>query len=670
MLITNFSSGELSNTLFGRIDMQQYYQGAARLENFDVIPTGGIKRRPGLERLQGMNTEGRIIPFIVDRDKSFLLYLTSGLTYIYRIINRETYLTGHYNTPYEELHVITEVQYSQDFNTMILCHEKYFPLEVKYDGNNLEIKKLQLSFEVPIAAGLNITNTDINNHRKNDEQYNSGWLQLVNNYPAAVSFFNGRLVFAGTKNNRQRIFASAIKLQDRPYNFATKKIFLTERKEYIAIYGTIDLTNKRNIHLETSDAIRFTSRLENYFFDSPFFADGTKIASLQGGILTATTDALIDSNSNVVRIYIPLYTRHIIVDEYPTADCGFTFEIASDMNDAIRWLAMNKNLLVGTESAEWIIPAEVNGSNVQAVLNSRYGSDKIQATAIGDAMCFFKTGRKGLIEYYIPQADNNFRANNMVQLSPQMLQESKAKEFDFVMTPCTRLFIVREDGVMITLLYDRNTGTYAWNRITAGENGNIVSAAVIPGPDGFGDTYIIIKRNKKCYLERLPEEGTVYLDSYKKWLGEFEGYNDKAVIYDEKRNVTYQVKIIKIQPKLKIGTFLIGQLTSEAPPPADNDNPYWIGFLFTSTIRSMPVIANTQKAPNNIKNLNVRFFDSFMPVIKALPGGKEEQINRKEPNSGVEHIHFPGGWNRDVQFEISHNKPTRCSVLAIYAEVE
>jgi hypothetical protein len=128
--------------------------------------------------------------------------------------------------------------------------------------------------------------------------------------------------------------------------------------------------------------------------------------------------------ANANNIYIPLYTREIISDEYPTPDCGFTFEIASDMNDSIRWLAMNKHLLIGTETAEWIVPSGVNAVNIQAALNSRYGSGRIQGTAVGDATIFFQAGKKGLVEYYIPQQDNNFRANNMAGLAPQMLRES------------------------------------------------------------------------------------------------------------------------------------------------------------------------------------------------------------------------------------------------------
>jgi hypothetical protein len=121
-------------------------------------------------------------------------------------------------------------------------------------------------------------------------------------------------------------------------------------------------------------------------------------------------------------------------------------------------------------------------------------------------MCFFQTGKKALVEYYIPQQDNNFRANNMAMLSKNMLHESPAFDFDFISAPYTKIFVSREDGTMACLLYERSTGTFAWGRITTGteigivENGRtawtrtglIKSVATIPGQAGYDDVYLIV----------------------------------------------------------------------------------------------------------------------------------------------------------------------------------
>jgi hypothetical protein len=89
----------------------------------------------------------------------------------------------------------------------------------------------------------------------------------------------------------------------------------------------------------------------------------------------------------------------------------------------------------------------------------------------------------------------------------------------------------------------------------------------------------------------------------------------------------------------------------------------------------MPVLANDKMKQNIIKNLYIRFNDSFMPKVRSvyIEEGKErmgntDTIGRPEPYGGVVQIAFPGVWNRDVFFELIHDKPTRCRILAVNAE--
>jgi hypothetical protein len=51
---TSFASGELSPLLRGRTDLDQYYQGAQQAEGVVIVPQGGVKRRPGLEHIDGV----------------------------------------------------------------------------------------------------------------------------------------------------------------------------------------------------------------------------------------------------------------------------------------------------------------------------------------------------------------------------------------------------------------------------------------------------------------------------------------------------------------------------------------------------------------------------------------------------------------------------------------
>ena len=44
---TNFTGGEIDPSLHGRADLKSYQNGAERLRNVEIIPQGGVRRRPG-----------------------------------------------------------------------------------------------------------------------------------------------------------------------------------------------------------------------------------------------------------------------------------------------------------------------------------------------------------------------------------------------------------------------------------------------------------------------------------------------------------------------------------------------------------------------------------------------------------------------------------------------
>src|SRR3954470_4406504 len=60
---TSFVSGELDPALLGRLDLKAQGDGAARLRNVLVQPTGGVTRRPGLARVASPPGALRLLSF-------------------------------------------------------------------------------------------------------------------------------------------------------------------------------------------------------------------------------------------------------------------------------------------------------------------------------------------------------------------------------------------------------------------------------------------------------------------------------------------------------------------------------------------------------------------------------------------------------------------------------
>ena len=60
---TSFAAGELAPELLGRGDLRAFENGARRLRNVFIQPTGGVTRRSGLRFVDMAEGAGRLIAF-------------------------------------------------------------------------------------------------------------------------------------------------------------------------------------------------------------------------------------------------------------------------------------------------------------------------------------------------------------------------------------------------------------------------------------------------------------------------------------------------------------------------------------------------------------------------------------------------------------------------------
>jgi len=80
---TSFAAGELSDELLGRADLRAYENGARRLRNVFILPTGGVRRRPGLAHIATLPGPGRIAAFEFNTEQTYLLVFTDRLMTVF-----------------------------------------------------------------------------------------------------------------------------------------------------------------------------------------------------------------------------------------------------------------------------------------------------------------------------------------------------------------------------------------------------------------------------------------------------------------------------------------------------------------------------------------------------------------------------------------------------------
>lgn len=116
----SFAGGELSPLLSARIDMAQYAIGARVIENFIVLPQGGIVNRPGTTVLAYDRTYEavRLVPFVFSEDDSRCLAFGDGIVDVYGYTGFVLRITG---SPYRTQH-LSKLRWLQSADVLYLLH--------------------------------------------------------------------------------------------------------------------------------------------------------------------------------------------------------------------------------------------------------------------------------------------------------------------------------------------------------------------------------------------------------------------------------------------------------------------------------------------------------------------------------------------------------------------
>lgn len=127
--LTNFTAGELSPRMRGRVDVAKYWNGCESLFNFVTQPQGGATRRPGT---MFVNTNGdqndppRLIPFIFSTVQAYVLELGPTFFRIYR--DNGVVVSGgspvSVTTPYQAAD-LPLLKFFQSADTLFICHPLY-----------------------------------------------------------------------------------------------------------------------------------------------------------------------------------------------------------------------------------------------------------------------------------------------------------------------------------------------------------------------------------------------------------------------------------------------------------------------------------------------------------------------------------------------------------------
>lgn len=152
ILQPTFTGGELSPSLYARVDLARYGTSLKTAKNFVVRPYGGVLNRAGFGYVGNIKTQtkrARLLPFVFSTEVAYVLELGEGYM---RFIYRGAYVVDGGGVPVEVVtpwdeDVLNEVAITQSADVVYMTHPSAYPIEVRRTGaSTFEVKQYENKF--------------------------------------------------------------------------------------------------------------------------------------------------------------------------------------------------------------------------------------------------------------------------------------------------------------------------------------------------------------------------------------------------------------------------------------------------------------------------------------------------------------------------------------------
>ena len=243
----------------------------------------------------------------------------------------------------------------------------------------------------------------------------------------------------------------------------------------------------------------------------------------------------------------------------------------------IQWLCSGRELFIGTVENEWSLgsgsdqlPITPTAFNLKR--RSSYGSSNVQALLINSAVLFLQRESKKIREWYLQENQADYLASNLAFIA-EHITEAGILEMAVQTQPTTTVWMVRKDGVLVGLTYERETKTFAWHRHTFQE-GLVDSVSVLPTSTGEDEVYLSLTNHSTSAVRSDSTSEYIQLDTTLTVGGhstsDVNGIYTKTSEYNSKRQWTN-------------GTYNIRNYIIPAVPPETEDEIGWEIILISDS---------------------------------------------------------------------------------------
>jgi len=680
---TNFTSGEISPRLKGRVDFDKYFNTGETLKNVIVQTHGGVFRRTGTRFVAEVETSSektRLIRFEFSITQAYIIELGNLYMRVYKDQGQILDSGSAYEvaTPYITADLF-EIQFVQSADVLYLAHSNYKPRKITRSGH---------------------TAWTVTNYAPTADPFGADG---SNDCPAAVSFFEERIWWAGTNNYPQKLWASktgdyenftkapiaddmsleyliaAADVSAIRYLIAGKVLVIgTTAGEYIIRASTLN-------EPVTPTNVRIT-------LETTYGTEKVKPLGINNSVL------FVQREGHKLREFIYIFENDSfigkdlsIISEHLTATSKITQIAYQKVRNSIIWAVTDTGQLLSMTYS----PSDEIIAWTQHPVGGYFGNTTVTVTdyvniAVGTTISLTKSDgvtvvfTSEAISGSAPSETNGWRPNESNDTTADNIYTAINAHADFtVANPAAAIVTILDNTTGLGVLFQVATSDSTRLAVTNRAQAVVESVTVIPGSEGQDEVWICVKRTingtTKRYIEFISQDyyplntqdkdDAVFVDSSL----EYDGGSTTSITglgHLEGESVTILANGA-VQPNKTVAS---GAITlSSAATKAQ------IGLAYTSVVKTVDYEGGVQSGTSQTKlkriaEIGIRFFESVgckygtseTSTDLALLRPTSSPMDSSPPLfTGDKVLRFPGGWNRHGQVVVTQDDPLPMNLLAL-----
>lgn len=189
-------------------------------------------------------------------------------------------------------------------------------------------------------------------------------------------------------------------------------------------------------------------------------------------------------------------------------DDAISCTLTSEEVNEIRHYVPFTSLMVLTSGSEWLVSSGPDSifshDTVRQSPQSSWGSSKKKPIKIGNSCLFLTPDEANVRSIGYSYEIDGYTGNNLNTFSRHLLAGKTVRDWCYIRNPDSRVYMVRSDGVGLSLAYDQEQEIVAWT--TFDTSGSFEACASLRGDPGGVDTvYFVVQRRVNGNIVRYIE---------------------------------------------------------------------------------------------------------------------------------------------------------------------